>query len=84
MRCSQKIGRDERGSRLAAQEDLTRTYARSRICSNISFTSEKRSLAGMMLLQRLELTRSTGPYVVDAIYDTRVPPGIEWTVSFEL
>jgi hypothetical protein len=38
MRCSQKIGRDERGSRLAAQEDLTRTYARSRICSNISFT----------------------------------------------
>ena len=44
----------------------------------------ERSLAGMMLLQRLELTRSTGPYVVDAIYDTRVPPGIEWTVSFEL
>jgi hypothetical protein len=37
----------------------------------------------MMLLQRLELTRSTGPYVVNAIYDTRVPPGIEWTVSFE-
>jgi hypothetical protein len=71
------------GQPLSGQEDLTRTYARSRICSNISFTSEKRSLAGMMLLQRLELTRSTGPYVVNAIYDTRVPPGIEWTVSFE-
>jgi hypothetical protein len=42
-------------------------------------------LAGMMLLQRLELTRSTGaPYVVDAIYDTRVAPGIDWAVSFEV
>jgi len=36
----------------------------------------------MMLRQRLEQTRSTGPYVVD--YDTGWPPGIEWEVSFDV